>query len=46
MFKEYRLEIAVVAGVLAGLMYSQGNPFWIAAVVCSVSSYVCYKKGI
>lgn len=46
MFKEYRLEIVVVAGVLGGIMLYQGNMFWIAAAICVVSNYICYKQGI
>lgn len=46
MLKEYRLEVAVIAGILAGIMFSQDNPFWIAGVLCAGINYVCYKKGI
>lgn len=46
MFKEYRLEVAVVAGVLAAIMFSQDNPYWIAGVVCMGINYICYKEGV
>lgn len=46
MFKEYRIEIAVVAALLATIMLYTGNPFWPVGYIAAISNYICAKKGI
>lgn len=46
MFKEYRLEVAVVMALIAtGMLYS-ANPLWPIGFVAAGINYVCHKKGI
>jgi hypothetical protein len=46
MFKEYRLEVAVVMALIATAMLHQGNPMWPIGFVAAGINYVCFKKGI
>jgi len=46
MFKEYRLEIAVVMALIATAMLYQGNALWPVGFFAAGINYVCHKKGI